>query len=668
MTLEEKIARAQHTLRERAEQRKRQYDKGITFRSGKKNNSAKAENSEEIKAKPNIEEIEAQNISEPVAESNLKAPVHHEHELRDALEVEIYHKPSDDSQTKEVIEDLKTTDNKETEEIKDTILDESIATDEQNNENQAPEEKQILTSNDSTMCETDVIGEKNNSSRIGENEIGNPMHIRESSSVEDIPYNVNEIDKKIEQKTPLIVQTQSVETMTPKPPTEKEVGSENNSHDNFDYTQTVINENVNKPAKSYLLQSNQNEFEIVTEVNPQKNEIQNTNVNEVTCSVMEHTDVNQVKDPGTTSTDAVNVNDMKQLEENENMDVVLFEEINNTAAETTSLEQFYEERNVVEITANENVSDDKDKLEINVNEKQHEHLENPSSTKRDSDADIYEPSDVIKVEAEVGNETILESKNLNQYNENENGTVEFPLNESGQSGIKEKERRPEPVLDKKPEDVSDFTHTNNRVDAISEHRVLVVELADVKDDNASVPDRNVENIVNNKELTLNRGNLSDTSFDVTNEDTNTDFLSAFETDLDKPDTDQLSKDIQQTIQERSKRNLENISEGIETTSNTTDVEKSDNETTSLGKFSSMDDSAPDDGNDNVGNEIKTNSSAMDLETAAVTIQKVFRSFLFKSRASTFEDSVNDDNNLTDEDTEKVCIFYDRNGQCVSTIQ
>ncbi|XP_047994174.1 uncharacterized protein LOC125232514 isoform X2 [Leguminivora glycinivorella] len=44
-------------------------------------------------------------------------------------------------------------------------------------------------------------------------------------------------------------------------------------------------------------------------------------------------------------------------------------------------------------------------------------------------------------------------------------------------------------------------------------------------------------------------------------------------------------------------------------------------------------------------------SGMDLETAAITIQKVFRSFLFsKSRASTLEDTVNE--NSLDEDMEK----------------
>ncbi|XP_060805130.1 uncharacterized protein PF3D7_1120600 isoform X3 [Amyelois transitella] len=45
-----------------------------------------------------------------------------------------------------------------------------------------------------------------------------------------------------------------------------------------------------------------------------------------------------------------------------------------------------------------------------------------------------------------------------------------------------------------------------------------------------------------------------------------------------------------------------------------------------------------------------NNHDMDLETAAVTIQKVFRSFLFKSRASTFDD--NDENISLDEDNQK----------------
>ncbi|KAH9639221.1 hypothetical protein HF086_014085 [Spodoptera exigua] len=40
---------------------------------------------------------------------------------------------------------------------------------------------------------------------------------------------------------------------------------------------------------------------------------------------------------------------------------------------------------------------------------------------------------------------------------------------------------------------------------------------------------------------------------------------------------------------------------------------------------------------------------MDLETAAVTIQKVFRSFLFKSRTSTLDETVNDEKMFSDDD-------------------
>ncbi|RVE50099.1 hypothetical protein evm_005305 [Chilo suppressalis] len=53
--------------------------------------------------------------------------------------------------------------------------------------------------------------------------------------------------------------------------------------------------------------------------------------------------------------------------------------------------------------------------------------------------------------------------------------------------------------------------------------------------------------------------------------------------------------------------------------------------------------------DNLTNDSVNN---MDLETAAVTIQKVFRTFLFKSRASTFDDSINEDNNLSDDDNDQ----------------
>ncbi|XP_063831344.1 uncharacterized protein LOC135080599 isoform X2 [Ostrinia nubilalis] len=55
-----------------------------------------------------------------------------------------------------------------------------------------------------------------------------------------------------------------------------------------------------------------------------------------------------------------------------------------------------------------------------------------------------------------------------------------------------------------------------------------------------------------------------------------------------------------------------------------------------------------------------NSHTMDLETAAVTIQKVFRNFLFKSRASTFDDSVTEENNLSDDDEKKDEVFLPTN--------
>nr|XP_021186468.2 LOW QUALITY PROTEIN: uncharacterized protein LOC110373506 [Helicoverpa armigera] len=51
-------------------------------------------------------------------------------------------------------------------------------------------------------------------------------------------------------------------------------------------------------------------------------------------------------------------------------------------------------------------------------------------------------------------------------------------------------------------------------------------------------------------------------------------------------------------------------------------------------------------------QILGQDSNMDLETAAVTIQKVFRSFLFKSRASTFDETGNDDAMFLNEELDK----------------
>ncbi|KAJ2953327.1 hypothetical protein O0L34_g915 [Tuta absoluta] len=75
--------------------------------------------------------------------------------------------------------------------------------------------------------------------------------------------------------------------------------------------------------------------------------------------------------------------------------------------------------------------------------------------------------------------------------------------------------------------------------------------------------------------------------------------------------------------------------------------KTDLETSSAGKSSSMDNSYIDDGDSiTEAEELKTGAEAqqkketsgMDLETAAITIQKVFRTFMFKSRESTFDET------------------------------
>lgn len=676
MTLEEKIARAQQKVRERAGERKRQYDKEIKLRSVKRKSKLKAENTEEIITEPNIEEIEAQIISEAVGKSSLKAPVHHEQELGDALEVEIYHKPSD-PQSKEIIEDSKMTEVKGAEVINESILDELTTTEKEKDENQAFKENPEETSNDSTMFGTAGILENNKLSSMDENLVEHvkeepqehgekPMSVDDIVETAELNSNVGK-DHNVE-KDSLIAQHQS-ESVTSEQVTEKREGFEEESHDNIDHPQTEVNEPLNKPEENVQNHSGQLEHENdidVSVIEPQKNEEQNTDSVKITDSIIQPTEIdqrqNEVKYPGTE--EVLNVDDMKESEETENMDVMLPEVIVNTES-VTSDEKLKEERNVVENTADGRKSDDKDESQVyvNVNDKPQEGCDDLSSTKVDSNAENIESSDVPKIETEVQSETIIKANEVHQHNGID--TVEFPQYKDVKGGAEEKKQCLVSLADKEPEVTSEFVHTNNSDGTISEDRVLVVELADVKDDNASMPEQNTEINVSNSEVKALGNSMTVMPVEVTNEDTDRDSLSASEGDSEKPDTDQLTKDIEHSILERSKRHLENISEGLENASSTTDVGKSDNETISLGILSSMDDSALEDGNDSVGSEIKsngksthyTNSSAMDLETAAVTIQKVFRTFLFKSRASTFEDSVNDDNVLTDEDNEKVSIFY-----------
>lgn len=55
-------------------------------------------------------------------------------------------------------------------------------------------------------------------------------------------------------------------------------------------------------------------------------------------------------------------------------------------------------------------------------------------------------------------------------------------------------------------------------------------------------------------------------------------------------------------------------------------------------------------------QIHNPDSNMDLETAAVTIQKVFRTFLFKSRASTFDETINGESIYLNEDEKNKVII------------
>lgn len=667
MNLEEKITRAQLKVRDRAEQRKRQYDNEMKLRTVKRNGELKAENNEEIVTQPKLEEIEAQIISEPIVESILKAPVHHEQELTDALEVEIYHKPND-SKSKEEFEDFKMSEVKETELINETAVDELEPNAGKNDEIEVSIEKPEKKSNDSTVLETDGILEKSKTSSIDENAIVNdkqqPQEYIRKPSVENFVENaeltsngIKEVHD-VEQMEFLINQSQSV---TSEQETEKKEGVVELPHKTIDHKQTVVKESLNKSEEINQNQSDQLQLENVTDlsvIESQKSDDQNTDTDAVSRPVIKPSEIDQeqteVKNPE--SNDSEVVDDAKKVLVTENMDI-LPEGLVSTLGHTTEDEKLKEESDVGENTAHERKSEDKDEPQVFVNVK--EELCARSSTKADCNAENLEPSIIAQVKAEVQSKTSMDANIVCQHNEID--TDNFPQPKDV-DGVDEEKEFQELLADKNPEDTSDTVHTNNSNSTIYEDRVLVVELADVKDDNASVPEQNVESDISPSEVKVLGTNLMVTPVDAINEDTDKDSLS--EGDSEKPDTDQLTNDIEHSILERSKRHLENISEGIENVSSITDVGKSDNETTSLGKSSSMDDSAPEDGNDSIGSEIRTNgksihstnSNAMDLETAAVTIQKVFRTFLFKSRASTFEDSVNDDNVLTDEDSEKVSIF------------
>lgn len=82
LTLERKIARAQEKVRQRAEERRRKYDEEMKLLSIKDT------------VESSSQENNISNVSEK--ESVLKAPVHHEHDLVDALEVEIFHNVEND--------------------------------------------------------------------------------------------------------------------------------------------------------------------------------------------------------------------------------------------------------------------------------------------------------------------------------------------------------------------------------------------------------------------------------------------------------------------------------------------------------------------------------------------------------------------------------------------
>ncbi|XP_049877678.1 interaptin-like isoform X2 [Pectinophora gossypiella] len=779
LTLEQKINRAQQKVRERAEHRRRKYDEEMK------------KYVEEMKCSSNVQDEPATDklkSPELVQDSKLKAPVHHDQDLTDAKEVEIFHKPIEETKIEKVFAtNIETINNTNDSSLVKDIL-------EKENETTVNEELKQLkgkgfsqeeipaTNLDSTISDIDGILENNKSYSVdniienGNEDVRTELNrVRRSVAPVESHKKVKQVEE-VDIREAQIENPQEAVVLLNHPEAKMEevkdislekeerpndvANAEKIEKENIEATDTIVNKENNTG-----IDSSNNKYDTIdraependidkaemaeTEIETPKGETLDSNVtistkelyDEATMNVISELESADLKvgsnsekpDKNAVETKEEITNILEPTDESLEKQAETFENVDNikdTMPEIVGivdmkaddkLLESHELTNAIDTLVEEKLLPEIENVEQKKQELKYE-LAEPGETKDSTYSQKgFELTEETKSEPELldqgsklqnadtvftftGNRNLLDQNIESQKEKMDTLEISTHITEaSGQSDEAPKanavstEIESSNVLQVVAEDnVSEeqsIVENDKTLDIIPEMKTCEVtesennsnddDTEDVKKgDNETTPkseaDSAAEENVDDSLTTINKVLVDESA--IVNDDndsvpveitttngTEQNLNGRYENGKETPDSEAIST-IEESSNQEIAKDVQNVPDIQDNLSTASEPIKTDNETSSIGKSSSMDDSFIEDSTNSIlevelketnaeSTQNKESSSSMDLETAAVTIQKVFRSFLFKSRCSTFDDTGADDSNSIDNDHEKLEVQY-----------
>lgn len=556
LTLEEKISKAQETVRQRAKKRQDRFDNEL--QSDIKHDATENDDSSK----------EVQSSSRQELVPNLRAPVHHDQDLSLSSEVEISHEPTDNSLTS-----------------KDSHFDEF-------DEISISKSSTFSSVSKSTVIDLGNDYDPNNKEEINDGvEVDNTHEPVKGNEKDDDQKDETVTDKKIEP-----------------------------SSDNSGKTQ----ENIQSP---FINNSNQ---QVTKEesgiIIPDEDNILKEFYNTMADKKDSQSDTNHASILLKSDSESERKNNLKSLEE---VNVIIEEDENQI--------ELSQDTTTIKHASNISVEDKIDAEALNMN------IKNDNF----SDGNANETTDIVNEEKSVivqGNEiAVTNIENVDELLKETSLPLTVKTNiitdiENSADNLKDSESNEGSV---KVIEETNHEHIHLLQMGEKESQMKVID-----ENIVPIPDSIVQ--INTDNETGGKSAAADEKIEIiqnsvknnTTEHSTSNMLNLKE-----------NEDNEQNLEEKTAECRENVNENYAKNTNSTSVARSgtfeNNDDSSVfgSDLSKAEDDIPLSDNENGHND-------MDLETAAVTIQKVFRSFLFKSRNSTFEDITNDEATSLEEDNDK----------------
>ncbi|XP_052756441.1 putative leucine-rich repeat-containing protein DDB_G0290503 isoform X2 [Galleria mellonella] len=684
--LEQKIKRAQEKIRRRAEERWQKYLKEMQESAA--NSDLLSHNCLELNEPENTINIKppsSQTHSETENTINLKPPIHPELNLKNLSEVEIFHEFSGNLNNLNQLEPILSTDietkyvNNDTGNVTNKLNIDSLneITDIISNE-----KSNIQTNIEEELLKDDVNAinslEIHTSAQNTKNDIKNDKRNEEQMS--DIKDNVAEVkllsplnnnhESNNEDKTNINIQTHQNADVSKNG--EMEIDNQNNelsimqgneTKETNQLSEYVLNE-TDKP-NSIITEQNNNCGHYLKEINDSIDLTKNLSHQESKKIIDEQIKLTEFTDNDKISYSeskehVVRLSDAGTPVNKETTDDTKFE-TQILTSDNNSFHKIPHEFNEDSVIENENVKlqdinkevmenveQDENKYDMLNNDKSIDQIDQKTlivekhhKIKDDIEYDA-KVENLLKIEDDANSETKVEiTENVIVENIHKGEQIEknYETDDNGiKSDINNRYEQPDVKIDMKVTDSRPFIEKN--IEKVEEtNNSLILEnynetIAELKSSN--------ENEINNKDTNVSTLQMAIENHSLSQENKRDESATAENDELIQNDTVISIVDPELSNNADVKVEIKSISFDGSTDGNDSSADVK----------SAISENCEDLNETNI-----SNPSNMDLETAAITIQKVFRSFLFKSRASTLDDTNDEINSLEEDNNKKEEIDY-----------